>query len=181
MSAPANPSEGRSLHSGSLAALVALGLLLSALETLLVPRGFPFRLGLANLIAVLLLSTEGLRPALLYTLYRVLLAAFVFGHFLVPPTFYLALGGGLAATLAMGLARGLLGPWISVLGLSVVGGVVHLLAQVEILALFLGQGVLALLPALWVWGALAGLLVGALALLFEARLAPYRRALAVPA
>lgn len=169
-------------RDSSLWPLVALGLVLSALETLLLPRGLPFRLGLANLPALLLLTSEGAGPALRYTVYRVLLASFVFGDFLVPPTFYLALLGGVGAVLAMALCRALLGPWISVLGLSIVGGVVHLLVQVETLAFFLGRAVEALRPVLFAWGAAAGLLVGVLALVIEARLVPFRRALreAVP-
>ena len=163
--------------SASLVPLVALGLVLSAVESLCVPRGFPFRLGLANLPALLLLVSEGTLPAVRYTFYRVVLGSFIFGSFLVPPTFYLALLGGLAAVLAMAMCRALLGPWISVLGLSIVGGVVHLLVQVYVLALFFGEAVLVLRPALYLWGAGAGLLVGLLALAVEARLALFRRAL----
>jgi uncharacterized membrane protein len=167
----------KAIMGGGLWPLVGLGLLLGAVETLALPRSFPFKLGLANLLAVLLICSEGIKPAMLYTLLRIIFSSLIFGTFLVPPMFYLALSGGIAAVLVMGLAKKLLGNWVSALGVSILGGVTHLLVQVEVLSLFFGAGVTFLRPYMFIWGALAGSIIGLLALLIEVRLQPYRIAL----
>ena len=92
-----------------LAMYTALGLTLNLLETYLVPLGLVIplpgaRIGLANLVTVVVLCTE--TPGFLWavTFCRIFLASLLTGTFLALP-FALSLGGGIAALLVMGGVR----------------------------------------------------------------------------
>lgn len=115
-----------------LAMMVALAVALNLLEGSL-PNPFPWvRLGLANAITLLVLVSWGFREALAVSVARVVLASLVSGG-LMGPAFLLALGGGLAGTVVMGLmlATGL----FSVVGLSVGGSFAHTLTQFALLSI----------------------------------------------
>lgn len=154
---------------------MALGLTLNLLETHLIPLGLVIplpgaRIGLANLVTVVVLCTES--PGFLWavTLGRIFLASLLTGTFLSLP-FALSLGGGIAALLVMGgvwrLAPGLFSP----VGLSILGAAAHNCGQLLVLHLLLpGTGVFAFLPWLLFLAIPAGWLNGFLAVKIIERL-----------
>jgi heptaprenyl diphosphate synthase len=111
-----------------LSLLVALAIALRGLEGL-IPNPLPWvRVGLANIMTLLALLLFGLKAGLLLTLLRVTIASLMFGTFLSPP-FFISILAGFASTLVMGLACSRLRPWMSPIGISVLGGFTHNLAQ----------------------------------------------------
>ena len=138
--------------------LIALALALSWLESLLPPLGMPgVKLGLPNLVVVFALYRLGFRDACVISLARVLLAALMFGN--GAALAYSAAGAALSLA-AMGLLKktGKFSP----VGVSVAGGVAHNAGQLLAAMALLETARLAwYLPALWISGTVAGVLIGA--------------------
>lgn len=136
-----------------------------------IPMPVPFlRAGLANIVTVYAIMTMGLADALVITLLRVALASLVTGTFL-GPSFAMSLGGGLAAALAMGAARSA-SPPLGIVGVSLVGALVHNLGQLAVVAaLFAGVGpAVRLVPLATMMAAGSGLVTGIIAVLIIERL-----------
>ena len=147
------------LTLATLAMLVAVAMLLSYVEHLL-PSPIPIpgvKLGLANIATVFALYVLGRRYAVIVSLVRVALSALLFGNAL--GLLYAASGAALAL-LGMCLLRGC--PFFSAVGVSVVGGVLHNIAQVIAAAFVMrtAELIAAYLPLLLVFGTLAGVLIG---------------------
>lgn len=137
----------------------ALALVLSYVETLIpLAPGIPgVKLGLANLVVVLVLYLAGSREALEVNLARMLLVSFLFGSF---STFFYSLAGALASLTAMLLCKksGL----FSLVGVSVAGGVAHNAGQLAVaMAVVQTAQVGFYLPWLILAGCLTGLFIGA--------------------
>jgi heptaprenyl diphosphate synthase len=145
----------------SMALLVALGVILHRVEALL-PLPAPWiKLGLANVMTLLALVFLGFREALIVTGMRVFLGAIIGGTFL-GPTFFLSFTGGLAAILMMALVyRKGAGPF-SLIGVSVVGAVIHVLAiTFSVYFVFIPQNAfLHLLPIFLSLALVSGILTG---------------------
>lgn len=171
MRSSAEPGLRRRLRRlARLALLTGSALVLHVFETL-VPAPLPWlRVGLANVVAVTLLETDGPGAALVVTLLRVVLGALLLGA-LLSPAFLLSLAGGLAAVGAMVAARALARGVLSLVGISVVGAVAHNAGQAALLAtLFVPPAAaLRLLP----WLVLSATLVGGLTGLSARALAQY--------
>jgi heptaprenyl diphosphate synthase len=145
--------------------LLAAGLALYAVESV-IPSPFPFvRVGLANIVTLIALFSLGFGDALLITVLRVLIASFVVGTF-GGPVFALSMAGGLSAVIAMGVTARLAMPPLSVVGVSVVGAACHNAAQLGVLAtLYTGAGAtFRLLPAALLLSAASGVITGLVAL-----------------
>jgi len=150
--------------------LLVLAIGLHVFEAALPNLGPWFKFGLANLVTLLALALMGPRAALTLALGRVVVGSFFIGT-LFTPTFVISLAGGLAAALAMIAAWRLL-PAVSLVGVSLVGALAHMVAQfVTVETLFIQQSALyyALPPLLllscltgWINGALAGYIAGRL-------------------
>lgn len=144
-----------------LSCLTASALLLSWLEFLL-PLPIPLpgvKLGLANLAAVYALYRLGAREALLVSLARILLTAFLFGSLF---SALYALSGALCALAAMALLKRA-GPF-SVYGVSMGGGAAHNAGQVTMAAAIAHtEALFSYLPALLICGLATGFVVGLLA------------------
>lgn len=148
-----------------IALLAAYALGLHGFESML-PTPIPWlRLGLANLITLITLLLYGLRPALMVTLIRVILASLFAGTFL-GPSFILSLGGGLTSTLAMGFALFAAERLFSPVGLSIIGALFHNIAQL-FLAYFLFiqriEAILLITPVILLLGTLTGAVNGVIA------------------
>lgn len=151
-------------------ALLVLAIGLHVFEAALPNLGPWFKFGLANLVTLLALALMGSRAALTLALGRVVVGSFFIGT-LLTPTFVISLAGGLAAALAMIAAWRFL-PAISLVGVSLIGALAHMIAQfVTVETLFIQQSALyyALPPLLllscltgWINGALAGYIAGRL-------------------
>jgi len=147
---------------------IALGLALNLLENYLIPLGLVIplpgaRIGLANLVTVVVLCTESLGFVWTVTLGRIFLAALLTGTFLGLP-FALSLGGGLAALLIMSGLRRLAPGLFSPVGLSILGAAAHNCGQLLTLYLILPRaGVFSFLPWLLLLAIPSGWLNGLLA------------------
>jgi len=142
--------------------LLASAVVLHALEGLFPPL-IPVpgaRLGLANIATLVCLFTFGFRSALLLTALRTLLGSMVAGG-LLGFGFVLSFGAGIASTVAMGLLRAAGGERFSILGTSLLGAVVHNLAQLSLAALVIRHaGIFAYLPYMLLSSLPTGALTG---------------------
>lgn len=151
-----------------LSALTALSIVLNWLENLFFPWSVlpvpGVRLGLANVVFLLVFLLAGFRAALLVSLARVGVVG-LFGGTLATVVFPLSLGGAVLSLLLVKLARMGLQTRLSLMGLSVVGAVGHNLGQLAVMALIPGlfpQGSLVymVLPALLLLAIPAGMVTG---------------------
>ena len=104
----------------------ALALILSYVETLIPFRfGIPgIKLGLANLVVVIVLYKTNWKEALLFSLSRVLLVGFIFGSLF---SIIYSLAGGVLSLLVMAVLER--SGRFSVAGVSMAGGVAHNIGQ----------------------------------------------------
>ncbi len=150
------------MHTRNLSILAlfsALALIISGLESALPPLvPLPgIRLGLANIVTLVLLYRYTAKDALLVLTVRILLSSLLFGQAV---SLLYSLAGGLLSLLVMNGGNKLLNRHY--LGLtSILGGISHNIGQITV-ALLLTQvpGVLAYLPFLMLSGILTGLFTG---------------------
>lgn len=145
-----------------IAILSAYALALHGFESL-IPMPIPWvKVGLANIISLTAFILLGLRAAMMVTLIRVVIASIFSGSFL-GPGFFLSMGGGLASVLAMGSAFSLFPGVFGPVGLSLIGALLHNLAQLFLAhALFVRkiEPVLLIAPILVLIGTITGLVNG---------------------
>lgn len=136
----------------------ALALIFSYVETLIpIHFGVPgVKLGLANLLIVIVLYKIGARDALLLSVVRIVLSGFLFGNMF---SILYSLAGGLLSLAVMAFLRKRDG--FSVIGVSIAGGVFHNVGQLFIAAIVVENfKVSYYLPVLLVAGVLTGALIG---------------------
>jgi len=150
---------GRSIR---IAVWVAFGLTLHLAEGALIPRALPFRLGLANLAALLALRIEGLRTALQVSIWRTVLGSMLYGTFL-QMNFAMSLSGAVLGTLMMGVAAHLCGRFFSEIGISLAGAAGSVAGQLGLSVIILGSEMVLLLPAFLILGMVGGLVNGLIA------------------
>lgn len=136
----------------------ALALILSYVEMLIpVSFGIPgAKLGLANLIIVVMLYKTDWKEALLLSVVRIVLAGFIFGNMF--SILYSLAGGVLSLAVMAGLKRtGSFG----VAGISVAGGVSHNVGQLLVAMIVVETYQVGYyLPVLLIAGVITGLLIG---------------------
>lgn len=151
-----------------LSALTALSIVLNWLENLFFPwTVLPvpgFKLGLANVVFLVVLLLSGFTTALSLSILRVLVVG-LFSGTLVTVVFPLSLGGAVLSLVLIKIARVVGGEKFSLMGLSVIGAVGHNLGQVAVLTVIPGlfpQWTVAylLLPTLILLAIPAGLVTG---------------------
>lgn len=137
---------------------LAIALVLSYVESLLpIMVAVPgVKIGLANIITMILLYHMNFRSTLLFMMVRVLLSGFLFSG--LSSIFY-SFAGGLLCIIIMSLLKRF--PIFSVLGVSMAGAIFHNVGQL-LVALFVVENIhiLYYLPILCVSGAVSGLAVG---------------------
>ncbi len=136
-----------------IALLVACASVLQSAEFLL-PSPLPgVKLGLANIITLIVLADMGFLAALEVAVLRTVVSSLFLGTFL-SPTFILSLSGALVSTLAMGSTLRFLG----FISSSILGSVVHILTQVLVVYFLVIRhpGVFALIP----WLGLSAVVMG---------------------
>ena len=139
----------------------ALALIFSYVE-LLIPINFGIpgaKLGLANLMTVLVLYKMGIKEALALSVTRIILSGFMFGNLF---GILYSLSGGLLSFLVMVLLKK--SDRFSVAGVSIGGGTAHNIGQL-LVAMVVVQTyqVVYYLPVLLVAGEVTGLLIGLVA------------------
>lgn len=108
-----------------LGVLLALALLLQAVEGMLPPLGLPgVNLGLANTVVLLALELWGLRPAFILMVCRQILGGILTGK-LLSVGFYLGLAGGLASIFLMYVWQGRSKNRGDLLTTSILGAIAH--------------------------------------------------------
>lgn len=140
---------------------IALGGTLHVVEGMLpIPLPLPgVKLGLANIVTLLVLSRCGVRDGLYVAGGRVLLGSLLGGTFL-SPAFFLALSGSCASALIMALMLRLK-RWFSLIGVSLAGAVTHNLGQLGGAAILLqSSAVIYYLPILLLAAVPTGLATG---------------------
>ncbi len=129
-----------------------------------------FKLGIANIITLIVLVRIGVGAAIALAIARVVIGAFFIGT-MFTPTFVISLGATIVATSVMVFAW-LFIPRISLIGVSLLGALAHMCAQfVVVEQLFIQQHALYyLLPPLLMLSCATGWLNGALAMYITAQL-----------
>ncbi len=138
--------------------MLALALVLGYVE-----RIIPFnigiagvKIGLANIIILVLLKRYGITAALTINILRIVIVNLLFGSVV---SLAFSLFGGVISTVSMFFALKIKG--IGTVGVSAVGGVMHNLGQTLAAALVLcTPSVLKLMPYLMFFGELSGILCG---------------------
>ncbi len=137
------------------------------------PRPLPWaKPGLANIATLLALYAIGANSAWAVTLIRIVVGSYMIGSFF-SPGFWLSLGGGVLSCSAMVCAHRYALRWFSIIGVSLLGALAHVLAQITLAGILIVQRfeILYLLP-LMLWPALvSGFLVGVAAFLILERTA----------
>ena len=136
----------------------ALALILSYVE-MLIPINFGIpgaKLGLANLIIVIVLYKTDWKEALLLSVVRVVLAGFIFGNMF---SILYSLAGGVLSLAVQALLKKQ--ESFSVTGVSIAGGVSHNIGQLIVAMIVVETYQVGYyLPVLLIAGVLTGLLIG---------------------
>jgi len=141
--------------------LLASGL--HVFEAMLPSFGPWFKLGLANIITLMVLVLMGERYAIALALARIVIGALLLGT-LFPPTFMVSLLATLLATLTMLVVWRYI-PQVSLMGVSLCAALAHMLAQFWVVGTFIIQqsALYYVLPPLLLLACVTGWLNGALA------------------
>ena len=137
----------------------AVALVFAYLESLLPPlmAAVPgIKLGLPNIVIIFILYRFGVKEAAAVSFVRIVAVSLLFGN---PMTFAYSVAGGLLSLAAMALLRKL--DFLSLVGVSVAGGVLHNVGQILMAMLLLGTAELGYyLIILAVTGTVSGVFVG---------------------
>lgn len=141
-----------------LGVLTALALIFSYVESL-IPVYFAvpgIKLGLANVVVVLVLYQMGVKEAYLVSTVRVILAGFMFGNLM---SILFSLAGCSLSILAMYFLYKK--PSFSVIGVSVIGAVFHNLGQVIVAMIIVESfSVMYYFAVLMISGVVTGIIIG---------------------
>lgn len=138
----------------------ALALILGYVEMLIpIQFGIPgVKLGLANLVTILVLYKMGWKDALLLSVVRIVLGGFIFSNLFA--VFY-SLAGGLLSLSVMGIVKKT--GKFSVVGVSIWGGIFHNIGQLAVaMAVVQTYEVGYYFPVLLVAGLFTGMVIGIL-------------------
>ena len=154
-----------------MAMMTALAFVLSWIESLFPPvfLAVPgIKLGLANVVVLMMLYVGGLAQAGVVSLVRVLMVGLVFAS---PSAMLFSLAGGALSLSVMALVKR--AGWFSPMGVSMLGGVCHNVGQMLCHAALMGVFLTPYLPLMLASGAIAGAATGLLAAAIRPRLKRY--------
>ena len=146
-----------------LGVLTAGAIVIAILESFIPSVGIPgVKLGLANIVILIILYELGIVEAIVVNLLRVLVVGLVRGIFL-SMGFLMSLTGAILSLGVMILFY-LLIKKFSIIGVSVIGSIFHVLGQILIAMLFLGTAYIFLyLPIIAISAIITGVFVGIVA------------------
>jgi len=158
---------GKAVPPVVMLALIAVGL--GVVDGIL-PRPLPFlRIGLANVVTVMVAFRMGTARALSVNLLRVVAVSLFLGS-IATPSFLMSLAGGVSSALLMGLLSRTARRILSVTGISIAGSMASLSAQLSVaVAIIPGIPVGSIVVPLTAWGILSGTVTGLLAALLLRR------------
>lgn len=152
--------EKKVLYITFLSLMLSLACTLYYLENLFITPIIPLpggKIGIANLVSLVLIYTLGIKEALLVTTLRVLIVNIILGGFL-NISFYLGLFGGIVSTIIMGMCSA---SKISMITNSVIGALAHNFTQLIIVLFFVfHSAILYYTPFLIIFGILTGFFNG---------------------
>ena len=146
-----------------LGVLTAAAIVIAILESFIPSVGIPgVKLGLANIVILIILYELGIWEAAVVNLLRVLVVSLVRGTFL-SMGFLMSLTGA-ALSLGVMILFYLLIKKFSIIGVSVIGSLFHVLGQILIAMIFLGTAYIFLyLPVIAISAIITGVFVGIVA------------------
>lgn len=136
----------------------ALALVFSYIETFIkIDIAVPgIKLGLANIVTIIVLCSFGVADAIIVSVLRVFLSSLLFGNLTV---MIYSLAGALVSILIMWLFSKI--NFFSATGISILGGVAHNMGQLLVAWLIIkNQNVLIYAPVLIISGTITGILIG---------------------
>lgn len=140
---------------------LALALVCSYVESLIpISFGIPgVKLGLTNIVVILMLYTIGAKDAILISILRIILAGFMFGNAF---SIIYSLAGGILSFVVMLLLKNT--GKLKILSISTAGGISHNVGQLIVAALVVeNYNILFYVPVLIIAGIITGFLIGLLA------------------
>lgn len=140
---------------------LALALVCSYVESLIpISFGIPgVKLGLTNIVVILMLYTIGAKDAILISVLRIILAGFMFGNAF---SIIYSLTGGILSFVVMLLLKNT--GKLKILSISTAGGISHNVGQLIVAALVVeNYNILFYVPVLIIAGIITGFLIGLLA------------------
>lgn len=144
--------------------LVAMSIVLHALETM-IPLPSPWiKLGLSNIATLLALVLLGFQEAIIVTFLRVVIGSILFGTFL-SPTFMLSLAGGISSAIVMGLIYKVSLRYFSLVTVSFFGAYAHTVAVILLVYYFIipHKELFYLFPVFLLFSACTGIINGVIA------------------
>lgn len=163
----------RSSHIASLGVFLALAMILSYIETLIpVNFGVPgMKLGLANMVTVLLMYIFSPAQAFLISMLRILLSGLLFGNAM---SLIYSYAGGLLSFGIMYLC--FRSKKVRMIPLSVIGAVCHNIGQLIAAALIVNNYNIAYyLPVLMIAGIVTGFITGSVSAAVHSRIAKIKQ------
>jgi heptaprenyl diphosphate synthase len=143
-----------------LSLLVAQALVLSIIESWIpVPVPVPgVKLGLANIITLIVIIFYGMKDALVVVLLRCILSS-IFGGGITG--FLFSMAGGILSTVVMYILYRKCSKVFSIIGISIAGAVSHNIGQIVIASFVMkDMAIYTILPVLLISGVVMGLFVG---------------------
>ncbi|BFL47157.1 Gx transporter family protein [Lactonifactor longoviformis] len=150
--------------------MAAIAIIFGYIETLLpIFTGIPgIKLGLANLVTVFMLYVFTWKEAAVIATIRILVIGFLFGSLF---SILFSLAGGYLSLMVMVWMKKV--PGLSVIGVSIAGGVFHNIGQILVAALVVENiKLFYYVPVLLVAGLVTGLLIGIVGQMLIRRLKP---------
>ena len=143
-----------------LGVLTAAAIVIAILESFIPSVGIPgVKLGLTNIVILIILYELGILEAVIVNLLRVLVVSFVRGTFL-SMGFLMSLTGA-AMSLGIMILFYVLVKKFSIIGVSVIGSIFHVTGQILIAMLYLGTAYIVLyLPIIAISAIITGVFVG---------------------
>ena len=143
-----------------LGVLTAATIVIAILESFIPSIGIPgVKLGLANIVILIILYELGIFEAIIVNIVRVLVVGLVRGTFL-SMGFFMSLAGAFLSLGVMILFY-LVIKKFSIIGVSVLGSVFHVTGQILVAIIYLGSGYVVLyLPIIAISAIITGVLVG---------------------
>lgn len=117
-----------------------------------------FKLGLANIVVLIILYAMGPKEALAISVVRIVLAGFTFGNMF---SIFYSMAGGLLSWLVMCLCKQI--KKFSMVGVSIAGGITHNIGQIVVAIIVLENSRIGYyLPVLLIVGTITGFVIGIL-------------------
>lgn len=123
-----------------LALLIAMASVLHVVESWLpLPLPVPgIKLGLANIVSLIVIVMFGWRDAIYVAIVRVFLVS-LFGGIFFGPAFAMSVSGAIGSTLVMAYVYRHWHPGFSLIGISIIGATIHNVVQIAVAALLVSS------------------------------------------